>query len=112
MSKVGSFILGSVVGLGAGLVAASMLLPDDTEDELKKKIAENDKIQDLKEKYNKGTEVLRTQLKSFPKSVEDDSELKDFDDIVIDDTNNDLGEDDKADKEAISDLSNAEDDNK
>ena len=112
MSKVGSFILGSVVGLGAGLVAASMLLPDDTEDELKKKIAENDKIQDLKERYNKGTEVLRTQLKSFPKSVEDDSELKDFDDIVIDDTNNDLGEDDKADKEAISDLSNAEDDNK
>ncbi|MBD5432086.1 MAG: DUF1269 domain-containing family protein [Lactobacillus sp.] len=112
MSKVGSFILGSVVGLGAGLVAASMLLPDDTEDELKKKIAENDKIQDLKEKYNKGTEVLRTQLKSFPKSVEDDSELKDFDDIVIDDTNNDLGEDDKANKEAISDLSNAEDDNK
>lgn len=109
MSKVGSFILGSVVGLGAGLVAASMLLPDDTEEELKKKIAENDKIQGLKEKYNKGTEVLRTQLKSFPKSVEDDSELKDFDDIVIDNTNDDLGEDTKADKEAISDLSNAED---
>lgn len=109
MSKVGSFILGSVVGLGAGLVAASMLLPDDTEEELKKKISENDKIQDLKEKYNKGTEVIRTQLKSFPKSVEDDSELKDFDDIVIDDTNDDLGEDEKADKEAISDLSNAED---
>ena len=109
MSKVGSFILGSVVGLGAGLVAASMLLPDDTEEELKKKISENDKIQDLKEKYNKGTEVIRTQLKSFPKSVEDDSELKDFDDIVIDDTNDGLGEDEKADKEAISDLSNAED---
>lgn len=109
MSKVGSFILGSVVGLGAGIVAASMLLPDDTEEELKKKISENDKIQGLKEKYNKGTEVLRTQLKSFPKSVEDDSELKDFDDIVIDDTNDDLGADEKADKEAISDLSNAED---
>ena len=90
-------------------MAASMLLPDDTEEELKKKISENDKIQDLKEKYNKGTEVIRTQLKSFPKSVEDDSELKDFDDIVIDDTNDDLGEDEKADKEAISDLSNAED---
>ncbi|WP_301205058.1 DUF1269 domain-containing family protein, partial [Lactobacillus hominis] len=93
MSKVGSFILGSVIGLGAGLVAASMLLPDDAQDELKKKIAENDKLQDLKEKYDKGTETIKTQLKSFPKSVEDDSELKDFDDIVIDDTNKDLGED-------------------
>lgn len=110
MRKVGSFIFGSVIGLGAGLVAAAMLLPDDP-DELKKKISENDKVKDLKEKYEKGTEVLRTQLKSFPKSVEDDSELKDFDDIVIDDTANDLGESDKADNEAVSDLSNAESEN-
>ena len=110
MKKVFSFALGSVVGLGAGLIAASMLLPDDTEDELKKKISENDKIQNLKEKYNKGTEVLRTQLKSFPKSVDDDSELKDFDDIVIDGSADDLGEDEKEDREAISDLSNAETD--
>lgn len=108
MSKVGSFILGSVIGLGAGLVAASMLLPDDAQDEFKKKIAENDKLQDLKEKYDKGTETIKTQLKSFPKSVEDDSELKDFDDIVIDDTSKDLGEDDKTDKDAVSDLNNAE----
>ena len=47
-------------------------------------------------------------MKSFPKSVEDDSELKDFDDIVIDDTSKDLGEDDKTDKDAVSDLNNAE----
>ncbi|WP_297816382.1 DUF1269 domain-containing family protein [uncultured Lactobacillus sp.] len=108
MSKVGSFILGSVIGLGAGLVAASMLLPDDAQEDLKKKIAENDKLQDLKEKYDKGTETIKTQLKSFPKSVEDDSELKDFDDIVIDDTSKDLGDDDKTNKEAVSDLKNSE----
>ena len=111
MSKVGSFILGSVIGLGAGLVAASMLLPDDAQDELKKKIAENDKLQDLKEKYDKGTETIKTQLKSFPKSVEDDSELKDFDDIVIDDTKDkdDVASGDNA-KDSVDDLNNAEKD--
>lgn len=112
MSKVGSFLLGSVIGLGAGLVAASLLIPDDAQEEMKKKLAENEKLQDLKEKYDKGTETLKTQLKSFPKNVEDDSELKDFDDIVIDGTSKDLGEDDKSNKEAMSDLANAEDDDK
>lgn len=107
MSKVGSFILGSIVGAGVGLVAASLLIPDDAKDEIKKKIADNDNLQDLKEKYDKGTETLKTQLKSFPKSVEDDSELKDFDDIVIDDTAKDLSSD-ESDKDAVSDLENAE----
>ena len=32
-----------------------------------------------------------------------------LDDIVIDDTNKDLGEDEKSDKDAVSDLNNAED---
>ena len=104
MRKLGGFLLGSVVGLGVGLIAGSLLLPDD----VKKKIAENEKLQHLKEKYDKGTEAIKNQLASFPKSVEDDSELKDFDDIVIDDTNKDLGEDEKADKDTVSDLNNAE----
>ena len=108
MRKLGGFLLGSVVGLGVGLIAGSLLLPEETTDDVKKKLAENEKLQDLKEKYDKGTEAIKNQLASFPKSVEDDSELKDFDDIVIDDTNKDLGEDEKSDKEAVSDLNNAE----
>ena len=52
MKKVFSFALGSVVGLGAGLIAASMLLPDDTEDELKKKISEKGLARFLKRAYN------------------------------------------------------------
>lgn len=111
MRKVGSFLLGSIVGVGAGLLAASILLPDETQEEMKKKLAENEKLQGLKEKYDKGTETIKTQLKSFPKSVEDDSELKDFDDIVIDDTSKDLGEDDKTNSDAVSDLENSEDKN-
>ena len=106
MRKLGGFLLGSVVGLGVGLIAGSLLLPEETTDDVKKKLAENEKLQDLKEKYDKGTEAIKNQLASFPKSVEDDSELKDFDDIVIDDTNKDLGEDEKSDKEAVSDLNN------
>ena len=96
MRKLGGFLLGSVVGLGVGLIAGSLLLPEDGNDDVKKNLAENEKLQD------------KNQLASFPKSVEDDSELKDFDDIVIDDTNKDLGEDEKSDKEAVSDLNNAE----
>ena len=104
MRKLGGFLLGSVVGLGVGLIAGSLLLPEDATDDVKKKLAENEKLQDLK-----GTEAIKNQLVSFPKSVEDDSELRDFDDIVIDDTNKDLGEDEKSDKDAVSDLNNAED---
>lgn len=109
MRKLGGFLLGSVVGLGVGLIAGSLLLPEDATDDVKKKLAENEKLQDLKEKYDKGTEAIKNQLASFPKSVEDDSELRDFDGIVIDDTNKDLGEDEKSDKDAVSDLNNAED---
>lgn len=109
MRKLGGFLLGSVVGLSVGLIAGSLLLPEDATDDVKKKLAENEKLQDLKEKYDKGTESIKNQLASFPKSVEDDSELRDFDDIVIDDTNKDLGEDEKSDKDAVSDLNNAED---
>ena len=108
MRKLGGFLLGSVVGLGVGLIAGSLLLPEDVTDDVKKKIAENEKLQHLKEKYDKGTEAIKNQLASFPKSVEDDSELKDFDDIVIDDTSKDLGDDDKTNKEAVSDLKNSE----
>ena len=109
MRKLGGFLLGSVVGLGVGLIAGSLLLPEEATEDVKKKLAENEKLQDLKEKYDKGTEAIKNQLASFPKSVEDDSELRDFDDIVIDDTNKDLGEDEKSDKDAVSDLNNAED---
>ena len=48
---------------------------------------------------------------SFPKSVEDDSELKDFDDIVIDDSKDkdDVASGDNA-KNSVDDLNNAEKD--
>ena len=51
MRKLGGFLLGSVVGLGVGLIAGSLLLPEDATDDVKKKLAENEKLQDLKEKY-------------------------------------------------------------
>lgn len=54
MRKLGGFLLGSVVGLGVGLIAGSLLLPEETTDDVKKKLAENEKLQDLKEKYDKG----------------------------------------------------------
>lgn len=108
MSKAGSFIFGSIVGLGAGLVAASLLIPEEKTKEVKEKLRDNDKFQDLKKKYDKGTEAIKTQLSSFPNNIEDDSELKDFDDIVIDDTDKDLGSDDKENQEAVDDLKSSE----
>lgn len=44
MRKLGGFLLGSVVGLGVGLIAGSLLLPEDATDDVKKKLAENEKI--------------------------------------------------------------------
>lgn len=108
MSKAGSFIFGSIVGLGAGLVAASLLIPEEKTKEVKEKLRDNDKFQDLKKKYDKGTEAIKTQLSSFPNNIEDDSELKDFDDIVIDDTNTDLGSDEKENQETVDDLKSSE----
>lgn len=108
MSKAGSFILGSIIGVGAGLVAASLLIPEEKTKEVKDKLRDNEKFQDLKKKYDKGTEAIKTQLSSFPNNIEDDSELKDFDDIVIDDTNKDLGNDDKENQEAVDDLKSSE----
>lgn len=109
MGKFGSFVLGCVVGIGAGLAAASMAIPDDTTEKMKKRLEENENFQDLKKKYDKGTEIIKSQMSSFPKDVEDDSELKDFDDIVIDNTSKNLGEDSKSDEDSISDLRNSED---
>ncbi|MBP2058581.1 gas vesicle protein [Lactobacillus colini] len=108
MSKAGSFILGSIVGLGAGLIAASLLIPEEKTKEVKEKLRDNDKLQDLKKKYDKGTEAIKTQLSSFPNNIEDDSELRDFDDIVIDDTNKDLGSDEKENQETVDDLKSSE----
>ncbi|GFZ27336.1 DUF1269 domain-containing family protein [Lactobacillus corticis] len=103
MKKLGYFVLGTVFGAVAGFAAGSLLVDDDEIDEIKAKLKDNDKLQDLKRKYDNGTEVVKNQLASFPKAVEDDSEIKDFDDIVIDDS-------DKADEsEAAADLAHAED---
>ena len=84
MKKFASFVLGTIVGSAAGFLAGSFLVSDDQIDELKKKVKNNETVQDLKKKYDNGTEIVKNQLASFPKNVEDDSELKDFDDIVID----------------------------
>ena len=84
MKKFVSFVLGTIVGTAAGFLAGSLLVSDDQIDELKKKVKNNETVQDLKKKYDNGTEIVKNQLASFPKNVEDDSELKDFDDIVID----------------------------
>lgn len=51
---------------------------------------------------------MKNQLAAFPKNVEDDSELKDFDDIVIDSTKHNLGSNENDDNETLSDLENAE----
>ena len=67
MRKLGGFLLGSVVGLGVGLIAGSLLLPEETTDDVKKKLAENEKLQDLKEKYDYGTEAMMNQIASFHK---------------------------------------------
>ena len=105
MSKLSSFIIGAALGAAAGFVAGSLLIDDNQIDNIKKKIQFNDKLKDNKKKYDNGTEIVKNQLASFPKSVDDDSELKDFDDIVIDDSNNDEDGEKTAD-----DLNNAEKD--
>ena len=105
MKKFASFVLGAVAGCAAGFIAGSLLVSDEQVDDVKNKIKDNDKLQDLKKKYDNGTEIVKNQLASFPKSVDDDSELKDFDDIVIDDSNNDEDGEKTAD-----DLNNAEKD--
>ena len=111
MSKFSNFVIGPIVGAAAGFVAGSLLISDEQIDDVKKKIKDNDALQDLKKKYDNGTEVVKNQLASFPKSVEDDSELKDFDDIVIDDSKDkdDVASGDNA-KNSVSDLNNAEKD--
>lgn len=108
MRKFTSFLFGVVLGTAAGVVAAS-LVSDDKVKEVKDKIKSNPNVEDLKEKYDNGTEILKNQLASFPKNVEDDSELKDFDDIVIDDSES-AEADGKSAAESASDLENAEKD--
>ena len=109
MKKFASFLLGAVAGCAAGFLAGSLLVSDEQVDDVKKKIKDNDKLQDLKKKYDNGTEIVKNQLASFPKNVEDDSELKDFDDIVIDDSDKDdnVAAGDNA-QESVDDLNNAE----
>ena len=108
MRKFTSFLFGVVLGAAAGVVAAS-LVSDDKVKEVKDKIKSNPNVEDLKEKYDNGTEILKNQLASFPKNLEDDSELKDFDDIVIDDSES-AEADGKSAAESASDLENAEKD--
>ena len=109
MKKFASFLLGAVAGCAAGFLAGSLLVSDEQVDDVKSKIKDNDKLQDLKKKYDNGTEIVKNQLASFPKNVEDDSELKDFDDIVIDDSNKDDDDSENA-EESVNDLNNAEKD--
>ena len=104
MKKFASFVLGTIVGSAAGFLAGSFLVSDDQIDELKKKVKNNETVQDLKKKYDNGTEVVKNQLASFPKNVEDDSELKDFDDIVIDNSK----DEDLKNKDVAEDLHHAE----
>lgn len=101
MKSFASFMMGAVVGAAAGVVAASLLISDDQVNDVKKKIKNNEKLKDLKAKYDNGTEIVKNQLASFPKSVEDNSEIKDFDDIVIDDS-------EKNHDDGASDLDNSE----
>ncbi|WLT00857.1 DUF1269 domain-containing family protein [Lactobacillus helsingborgensis] len=108
MKKFASFVLGTIVGSAAGFLAGSFLVSDDQIDELKKKVKDNETVQDLKKKYDNGTEIVKNQLASFPKNVEDDSELKDFDDIVIDSSKDeDLKNKDHA-EDVAEDLHHAE----
>ena len=109
MKKFASFLLGAVAGCAAGFLAGSLLVSDEQVDDVKNKIKDNDKLQDLKKKYDNGTEIVKNQLASFPKNVEDHSELKDFDDIVIDDSNKDDDDSENA-EESVNDLNNAEKD--
>lgn len=108
MRKFTDFVLGAIVGGAAGFLAGSLLVSDNQIDELKRKVKNNDTVKDLKKKYDNGTEVVKNQLSSFPKNVEDDSELKDFDDIVIDNSKDDDPiQKDNAEK-SVDDLHNAE----
>ena len=108
MKKFASFVLGTIVGSAAGFLAGSFLVSDDQIDELKKKVKNNETVQDLKKKYDNGTEIVKNQLASFPKNVEDDSELKDFDDIVIDNSKDDDAQDKDNAQDVANDLHHAE----
>ena len=57
MKKFASFVLGTIVGSAAGFLAGSFLVSDDQIDELKKKVKNNETVQDLKKKYDNGTEL-------------------------------------------------------
>lgn len=107
MKKITSFILGTVVGGAAGFLAGSLLVTDNQIDELKQKVKNNDTVQDLKKKYDNGTEIVKNQLSSFPKDVDDDSEIKDFDDIVIDNSSDDSSIKNQF-ADSVDDLQNAE----
>jgi hypothetical protein len=106
MKKTGSFILGTLFGAGVSLLATSLLASDDVQKKISETIDGNDTLKDLKKKYDNGTELLKNQLTSFPKTVEDNSEIKDFDDIVIDKRD----EDDQDDKPAKPDKKDDDDD--
>ncbi|MBI0122066.1 DUF1269 domain-containing protein [Lactobacillus kullabergensis] len=108
MKKFVSFVLGTIVGTAAGFLAGSLLVSDDQIDELKKKVKNNETVQDLKKKYDNGTEIVKNQLASFPKNVEDDSELKDFDDIVIDNSKDDDVQQKDHAQDVANDLHHAE----
>lgn len=126
MSKVGSFLFGVVVGASASLVAASLFAPDTVEglsdavkdktNDLKDKVNEfKDQTEDvsqgtldnLKKKYDNSTDLIKSQLQSMPKqAVNDDSELTDFDDIVIDNTEAFSDTDAAKNDEVIDELKN------
>lgn len=127
MSKVGSFVFGVVVGAAASLVATTLLAPDTVEEltdsvknrtkELKNKALDlkdqaedkvssvsGDTFENLKKKYDNSTDLIKSQLQSFPKQVvNDDSELTDFDDIIIDDTEA-FSDDEEKNEETLNDL--------
>lgn len=108
MGKFTSFLVGTIAGAAAGFLAGSLLVSDEQLDDVKQKIKDNDTLQDLKKKYDNGTEIVKNQLASFPKNVEDDSELKDFDDIVIDDSNKEDNNSTEDAEKSVDDLNNAE----
>ena len=85
MGKKGSFLVGGILGFGLGILA-SAFLPDDVSSNIKGKITDNDMFKTLKEKYDQRTEDLKEQMTEIPSNINDDSELKDFDDIIIDNT--------------------------
>lgn len=127
MSKVGSFVFGVVVGAAASLVATTLLAPDTVEEltdsvknrtkELKNKALDlkdqaedkvssvsGDTFENLKKNYDNSTDLIKSQLQSFPKQVvNDDSELTDFDDIIIDDTEA-FSDDEEKNEETLNDL--------